>query len=81
VYFVKQLHVRDEGTEDEGAARIVPMMREYCLFNVDQVDGLPDRVMSVGEVRRRNQDARDQTIDAFLTCSGADIREGAGEAY
>jgi antirestriction protein ArdC len=77
VYFVKQLQVRDEND----ATRIVPMLREYCVFNVDQVDGLPDRVMSVGEVRSRNQDERDPTIDAFLASGGADIREGAGEAY
>jgi antirestriction protein ArdC len=80
VVFVKQLQVRDEGTEDE-AARIVSMLREYCVFNVDQCEGLPDRVMSVGEIKPRNRDERDTTIDEFLTCSGATIREGAGEAY
>jgi antirestriction protein ArdC len=79
VYFVNQLQVRDD--EEADATRIVPIMRQYCVFNVDQVDGLPDRVLSVGEIRPRNRDARDQTIDAFLACSGADIREGAGEAY
>jgi antirestriction protein ArdC len=81
VAFVKQLQVRDEGKDDEAAARIVPMLREYCVFNVDQVDGLPDRVMSVGEVRPRHRDERDPIVDAFLACSGATIREGAGEAY
>src|SRR5271170_4461082 len=53
VYFVKQLQVRDEGREDEEATRIVPMMREYCVFNVDQCEGLPDRVMSAGEIKPR----------------------------
>jgi antirestriction protein ArdC len=38
VVFVKQLQVRDEGTEDE-AARIVPMLREYTVFNVQQCEG------------------------------------------
>jgi antirestriction protein ArdC len=78
VYFVKQLQVRDQ---DEEAARIVPMMREYTVFNVAQCDGLPDRVMSAGEIKPRNRDERDPTIDAFLACSRAEIREGAGEAY
>jgi antirestriction protein ArdC len=81
VYFVKQLQVRDKSTENEEAARIVPMMREYCVFNVDQCEGLPDRVLSAGETKPRNRDGRDTTIDEFLTCSGATIREGAGEAY
>jgi antirestriction protein ArdC len=81
VYFVKQLQVRDEGTEDGAAARIVPMMREYTVFNVDQCERLPDRVMSAGEVRPWHRDERDPIVDAFLTCSGATIRGGAGEAY
>jgi antirestriction protein ArdC len=39
VYFVKQLQVADrEGKE--GETRIVPMMREYTVFNVDQCQGL-----------------------------------------
>jgi antirestriction protein ArdC len=81
VYFVKQLQVRDERTEEEEATRVVPMMREYVVFNVDQCDGLPERVLTLGEVKRRNPDERDPTIDDFLACSGADIREGAGEAF
>jgi antirestriction protein ArdC len=81
VYFVKQLQVRDKGADDEAATRIVPMMREYTVFNVEQCENLPDRVLTLGEVKRRNPDERDATIDQFLACSGATIREGFGEAY
>jgi antirestriction protein ArdC len=56
------------------------MMREYTVFNVDQCDGLPDRVLTLGKIKPRNADERDPTIE-FLACSGADIREGSGEAY
>jgi antirestriction protein ArdC len=80
VYFVKQLQVADRDGE-EGDTRIVPMMREYTVFNVEQCDGLPERVLRMGEIKRRNPDERDATIDEFLKCSGAEIREGAGEAY
>ena len=61
--------------------RIVPMMREYTVFNVDQCEGLPDRVLTLGEVKVRNADQRDATIDEFLGSSGVEIREGMGEAY
>jgi antirestriction protein ArdC len=81
VYFVKQLQVRDKDVDDAAEARIVPMLREYTVFNVDQCEGLPARVMTAGTVKPRNQDERDGVIDEFLACSGADIREGAGEAY
>jgi antirestriction protein ArdC len=80
VCFVKQLKLADRNGE-EGETRIVPMMREYTVFNVDQCEGLPERVLTLGEVRVRNPDERDTTIDAFLGSSGVEIREGMGEAY
>ena len=79
VYFVKQLEIR-EGT-DEAPARLVPMMREYTVFNVDQCDGLPDSVTTGKPIRVRNPDTRDDLADQFLHSTGADIREGHGEAY
>src|SRR5437660_1409040 len=72
---------RNRQDGDDEATHIVPMLREYTVFNVDQCDGLPNRVLTVGEIKRRNPDERDATIDEFLACSGADIREGFGEAY
>jgi antirestriction protein ArdC len=81
VYFVKQLQVRDNNTDDEAATRIVPMLREYTVFNIDQCENLPERVTTPSTVKPRNQDQRDATIDSFLGCSGASIREGQGEAY
>jgi len=82
VYFVKKLEVQDrERPDDADATRIVPMLREYTVFNIDQCESLPDRVYSIGPVKPRNRDARDATIDEFLACSGASIREGFGEAY
>ena len=39
VHFVKQLQLADRNG-DEGETRIIPMMREYTVFNVDQCQGL-----------------------------------------
>ena len=77
VYFVKQLQIREEA--DEAPARLVPMMREYTVFNVDQCDGLPDSVAIGKPIRVRNP--REELADAFLRSTRADIREGYGEAY
>src|SRR5450631_754813 len=46
VYFVKQLQVRDQGTDDSTPTRLIPMMREYTVFNVDQCNSLPDSVIT-----------------------------------
>jgi antirestriction protein ArdC len=79
VYFVKQLQIKEEGDGDV-STRLVPMMREYTVFNVDQCEGLPDSVATGKPARIRNPDARDELADQFLRSTGADIREG-GEAY
>ncbi len=81
VYFVKQLERREQGADDTSSTRLIPMMREYTVFNVDQCENLPDRITAGKPIRVRNPDARDELADAFLQSAGADIREGHGEAY
>ncbi|MGH6702547.1 MAG: zincin-like metallopeptidase domain-containing protein, partial [Bradyrhizobium sp.] len=54
---------------------------EYTVFNVEQCENLPARVVSRGEVKPRNMDEREATIDEFLAATGATIGEGFGEAY
>lgn len=80
VYFVKQLQLRDQGADDDASTRLVSMMREYTVFNVDQCDHLPDNIITGKPIRVRNPDTRDELADAFLRATGADIREGHGEA-
>ena len=81
VYFVKQLQVRDKGADDNTATRVVPLLREYTVFNVDQCVNLPERIVAPSAVKPRNPDERSAAIDEFLACTGASIREGSGEAY
>src|SRR5437868_3949264 len=81
VYFVKQLQVRDQDAGESTSTRLVPMMREYTVFNVDQCENLPDSAITGRPLRVRNPDTRDELADAFLCSTGADIREGHGEAY
>jgi antirestriction protein ArdC len=80
VYFVKQLQVK-AGEGDDADSRLIPMMREYTVFNVDQCDGLPDSIRAGQPMRVRNPDTRDGLADEFLRSTGADVREGHGEAY
>ena len=80
VYFVKQLQIKDDSAAD-AEARLVPMLREYTVFNVDQCDGLPDSIRAGKPMRVRNPDTRDALADEFLRSTGAVVREGHGEAY
>jgi hypothetical protein len=51
VYFVKQLQVRDDGADDNASTRLVPMMHEYTVFNVDQCENLPGSI-NIGKPKR-----------------------------
>ena len=79
VYFVKQLEVKD-GEGEDAKSRLIPMMREYTVFNVEQCDGLPDSIRAGKPMRVRNPDTPDTLADEFLRSTGADIRESHGEA-
>src|SRR5271154_5980764 len=76
VYFVKQLQFRDERADDTSSTRLILMMREYTVFNVDQCDNLPDSINTGKPIRVCNPGTRDELADAFLHSTGADIREG-----
>ena len=83
VYFVKQLRVRKDDADagDQGDEKIIPMMREYSMFNVAQCENLPESIVNGKPARMRNPDTRDDLADEFLRSTRADIREGHGEAY
>src|SRR5271166_2556689 len=80
VYFVKQLQVQG-GEGEEADTRLIPMLREYTVFNVAQCENLPDSITRGKPMRVRNPDTRDALADQFLHSTRADIREGHGEAY
>ena len=80
IIFVKQLQVKD-GDGETADTRLVPMLREYTVFNVAQTENLPDSIKVGKPMRVRNPDARDELADDFLRLTGADFRMGSGEAY
>jgi antirestriction protein ArdC len=81
VYFVKQLEVRDRGDDGTETTRLLPMLREYTVFNTEQCENLPERIVNTVPKAPRNRDMRDAIADEFLASTKADIREGGGEAY
>src|SRR5947207_9640090 len=44
IYFVKQLQVREQDADVDPSMRLIPMMREYTVFNVDPCENLPDSI-------------------------------------
>ena len=81
VYFVKQLRVT-ESKEGEEAERLVPMMREYTVFNVAQTEGLPASIVEGKPARVRNPDSRDVGLlrqDKLAFFTAASKAQGAAD--
>jgi antirestriction protein ArdC len=62
VYFVKQLEIHEDA-DDSSQTRLVPLMREYSVFNVAQCDGLPDNITMGKPTRARTPDTRDDLAE------------------
>jgi antirestriction protein ArdC len=70
VVFTKRVSIGDEDDE-----QTVSMLRTYFVFNVAQIDGLPERPVEVIPEPERLANVED-----FITATGADIRHGGNEA-
>ncbi|WP_422363228.1 ArdC family protein [Pyruvatibacter mobilis] len=66
-----------DGTEEE---RKIPLMKSYSVFNVEQIDGLPEHYYAKPEPII-NPAQRIEHADMFFTATGADIRHGGSRAY
>ena len=63
----------------DGARRIIPMLRSFTVFNVDQVDRLP-AAMQASEPSAQPWDA-DLAAESLLAASGARIQHGGSRAF
>jgi len=67
----------DDGREEE---RSIPFMKAYTVFNVEQIDGLPDHYYAKPETVI-DPAMRIDHAEGFFTATGADIRHGGNRAY
>lgn len=72
-----KLETADDGTEAESRFWIT---KSYCVFNAEQIDGLPDR-FSVTPTATLDEAQRIDHAETFLKNTGADIRTGGGQAF
>jgi antirestriction protein ArdC len=78
VVFFKKLEVKDRNATEEDATKSIPMLRSYRVFNVDQIDNLPDR-FAPAPVQLIAGKERDQAAEAALRAGGASIAEDGGD--
>lgn len=71
---------QDEDT-GEDIERNIPFMKGYSVFNVEQIDGLPEKYYELAKEPEITPEQRIETIEQFFLNTGADIREGGNKAY
>ena len=66
------------GSEEE---RAIHYLKSYTVFNVEQIDGLPDRFKVSEQPQFTNPDDRNAALDSYFKATGADIRHGGTRAF
>jgi antirestriction protein ArdC len=79
VVFVKDLPVKDSDNEEEEKRYVRMPPKYFVVFNVAQIDGLPDRIAKPLLPKPRHFDGRDPFVEEFLTTTGAKIHEGGAD--
>jgi len=78
VVFYKLREMPEADTAHDVSPRVIPLMRSFTVFNVDQIDGLPAKFTEPAPPPV--WDALD-AAEQLVTTSGAQIRYGGNHAY
>tara|TARA_B100002003_G_scaffold221819_1_gene225155 strand:- start:43 stop:639 length:597 start_codon:yes stop_codon:yes gene_type:complete len=73
----RKTETADDGSETE---REIRFLKAYAVFNVEQIDGLPERYHLPPEPRP-DAPQRIAHADAFFAATGAEIRHGGASAH
>lgn len=81
IVFFKLHEVGDGSTaaNDEASRRVVPLLRSFTVFNVDQVDGLPAALAPIAAPEHVWDPI--EAAEALIARSGAVIRHGGARAF
>lgn len=90
IVFANKTLIIDKNEKGEDETRMIPFMKGYTVFNVDQIDGLPGRFYRADEpapvvtpvvVAPPAGPAAMPGVDAWVARLGADLRHGGDRAY
>lgn len=80
VVYAGSMNKTEEQENGEQAERVIPFMRSYTVFNVEQIEGLPDHYYERPEPVIDTAQRIDHA-EAFFAASGADLRHGGNRAF
>jgi antirestriction protein ArdC len=80
VVYANRIEPPDTGGDSDAAERSIPFLKAYTVFNVEQIDGLPEQYR-VPPPLPPEPAARIAAADDFFVGTGADIRHGGSQAF
>lgn len=81
VYADKYLKIGVDDVTGEETAREVPFVKGYTVFNVDQIDDLPEDFYATAEGPKIDPAERIARVDEFLAATGAVIKHGGNQPF
>jgi antirestriction protein ArdC len=81
VVFASRFTRTETGAAGEEVDRVIPFLKAYSVFNIAQIDGLPDHYYGQKAEPVRDPIARIEHADRFFANTGAVIRHGGDRAY
>jgi antirestriction protein ArdC len=80
VYADKIIRTETDADTGEASEHAIPFVRGYTVFNVEQIDGLPERFYAKAEPRGETVE-RISHADSFIAATGAEVRHGGNRAF
>ena len=80
VVYANRITRTEAGENGQYVEREIPFLKAYTVFNVDQVEGLPDTFHAAPEPPLDVSQRIDQA-DQFFAKTGAEVRHGGSQAY
>jgi antirestriction protein ArdC len=80
VYADKIIRTETDTKTGEDSERATPFLKGYTVFNVEQIDGLPEHYYAKPAPRTETIE-RIERAEAFLANTGATVRHGGTKAY
>lgn len=82
VVYASSFKKKEEDEQGQEAEREIKYLKQYYVFNVEQIEGLPaEYYAQAGAAPATETLTRIDSVEAFLTASGAEIRQGGGSAF
>jgi antirestriction protein ArdC len=80
VYADKIIRAETNAETGEESESAIPFMKGYTVFNVEQIEGLPERFY--GKAAPRTEAVqRIARVESFIAATGANVRHGGNMAY